>query len=153
MHSQILAELKKFNRLHNDVEAKVAVGSSKAQKQGLEKKSTKTNTILYKYTKLVNSFESVSDEKIFPSIRAIRVTKNNVYTSSKGNESVIKSKRGRALDVMVKNKVAWPHEAILGGPSWQHITFDQLSPTQFVQRFSEESDQNVRKFMLRYLSK
>ena len=43
----------------------------------------------------------------------------------------------------------------MGGPSRQHITYDQLSLTQFVQGFVknifEESDQNFRDRMLAYL--
>ena len=35
--------------------------------------------------------------------------------SSTLNESKIKSKRGGLIEVVVKNKIALPHEAILGG--------------------------------------
>ena len=44
-------------------------------------------------------------------------------------------KRGVNVDVSVKNKVLWPHEAILGGINRQRVTYDQLSLTQWVQGF------------------
>ena len=75
--------------------------------------------------------------------------------TTKGNES-IRSKRGGLVDVTVKKRVAWPHESILGGPSRQRITFDQMSLTQFVQGFSrnilEEKDGEIRECMIRYLN-
>ena len=68
----------------------------------------------------------------------------------------VKSKRGGNVDVYVEKKVAWPHEAILGGVSRQRISYDQLSLTQFVQGFSknilDESDQEIRGQMIQYLS-
>ena len=74
-----------------------------------------------------------------------------------GNEShKIKSKRGGGIDVFVKNKVAWPHEHILGGPTRQRVTYDQLNITQFVQGFVknvlEEPSETNRERMLHYLS-
>ena len=46
-----------------------------------------------------------------------------------GNASM-KSKRGGFDDVTVKHKVTWPHVLILGGPSWQRITYVQISLTR-----------------------
>ena len=39
------------------------------------------------------------------------------------------------MDVLVKNKVALPHEAILGGINRSRLTYDQLSMLQLVQGF------------------
>ena len=75
-----------------------------------------------------------------------------------GNENSvkIKSKRGGTVEVSVKNKVSWPHEAILSGVSRQRVTYDQLSLTQFVQGFCknimEESCNERRHTMVSYLS-
>ena len=56
----------------------------------------------------------------------------------------------------MKNKVSWPHEAILDGVSRQRVTYDQLSLTQFVQGFCknimEESCNDRRYTMVSYLS-
>ena len=47
----------------------------------------------------------------------------------------IKSKRGGPVEVVVKHKVAWPHEAILGSINRMQVTYDQLSLPQWVQVF------------------
>ena len=69
----------------------------------------------------------------------------------KGKDSVIKSKKGGAVDVVVANN--WPHEYILGGVSKQRITFDQLNLTQFVNGFVKGvlDEKSVREKMLYYL--
>ena len=63
---------------------------------------------------------------------------------------------GGAVDVLVSRKVLWPHEAILGGQIRQHLSYDQLSLTQFVQGFSknilEEKNEKIREKMLSYVS-
>ena len=58
-------------------------------------------------------------------------------SQSSGNEKVqkLKSKRGGNIDIIVKEKVSWPHEPILGGMQRQRISYDQLSLTQWIQGF------------------
>ena len=55
----------------------------------------------------------------------------------------------------MKNKVLWPHEAILGGVNRQRVTYDQLSLTQWVQGFCknilEEKSSQRRNTMVSYL--
>ena len=51
--------------------------------------------------------------------------------------------------------MAWPHEHVLRGSSWQQLAYDQISLTQFIQGFvknvlDEESNVN-RECMLQYL--
>ena len=74
-----------------------------------------------------------------------------------GNDNnKIKSKTGGAVDVVVKHKVAWPHEAILGGVNRSRVTYDQLSLSQWVQGFVrnilDESDHGRHERMLSYMS-
>ena len=56
----------------------------------------------------------------------------------------------------VKNKVSWPHEAILGGAQRQRVSYDQLSLTQWVQGFCknilEEGSHERREAMIAYMS-
>ena len=47
-----------------------------------------------------------------------------------GSSEKIKSKRGGNVDCMVKTKIAWPQDTVLGGQSCQRVTYDQLSLTQ-----------------------
>ena len=55
----------------------------------------------------------------------------------------------------MKNKVLWPHEAILGGINRQRVTYVQLSLTQWVQGFCknilEEKSSQRRNTMVSYL--
>ena len=73
-----------------------------------------------------------------------------------GNDQKFKSQRGGGVDVPVKHKVQWPHEAILGGASRQRVTYDQLSLTQWVQGFCknilEQKSSSRRNAMVSYLS-
>ena len=68
----------------------------------------------------------------------------------------IKSKRGGNVEVLVQNKVAWPHEAILGGASRSRLSYDQLTMAQWVMGFCrnviDEKDDNNKERMLSYMS-
>ena len=59
------------------------------------------------------------------------------------------------MDVLVKKKVAWPHEVILGGTNRSRLTYDQLSMSQWVQEFCknvlDEPDQGIREKMIQYM--
>ena len=68
----------------------------------------------------------------------------------------IKSKRGGNVEVLVQNKVAWPHEAILGGASRSRLSYDQLTMAQWVMGFCrnviDEKDDKNKERMLSYMS-
>ena len=55
----------------------------------------------------------------------------------------------------VKKKVAWPHEAILGGVNRTRLTYDQLTMAQWVQGFCrnivDEKDEVIREKMITYM--
>ena len=71
------------------------------------------------------------------------------------NNLKLNSQRG-GIDVQVKHKVSWPHEAILGGATRQRLNYDQLALTQSIQGFCrnvlEESDRGHIDIMIVYLS-
>ena len=56
---------------------------------------------------------------------------------------------------MVKHRVHWPHEAILGGVNRQRVNYDQLSLAQWIQGFTknirEEKSAAHRDTMIAYL--
>ena len=64
----------------------------------------------------------------------------------------LKSQRGGAVDVFVNHKVRWPHEFVLSGQNKDRVTYNQLSPIQWMAGFCrtirEESDITVREHML-----
>ena len=76
--------------------------------------------------------------------------------SGNDNSNKIKSKRGGAVDIIVKHKVTWPHEAILCGANRTLVTYDQLSLSQWVQGFAQnildETDNGKLKHMISYIS-
>ena len=71
-----------------------------------------------------------------------------------GNEK-IKSQRGGSVEVFVKNRVKWPHEFVLSGQNKDRLSYNQLSPIQWVAGFCrtmrEESSIQNREYMLDYV--
>ena len=72
-----------------------------------------------------------------------------------GTLQKLKSQRGGQVEVMVKNRVKWPHEYILSGLNKERVSYDQLSVTQWVAGFGrtmrEESDPEIKQHMLDYM--
>ena len=72
-----------------------------------------------------------------------------------GTNLKLKSQRGGNVEVMVKNRVKWPHEYILSDLNKEHISYDQLSVTQWVAGFGrtmrEESDPEIQQHILDYM--
>ena len=66
-----------------------------------------------------------------------------------------KSLRGGDVDVQVRHKGYWPHEAILSGVPQQRVVYDQLSLTQWVHGFGknslEEKSESWKDSMISYL--
>ena len=86
-----------------------------------------------------------------------RLQELNQSSQATGKESAkFNSLRGGNIDIQVKHKVNWPHEAILGGATRQRMNYDQLSLTQWVQGFCrnvlEERDRGRKDIMISYLS-
>ena len=159
---QILAELKRVNARLDAVENKVESSSSggvrpkeRQSKTELSKLSSKNLGIHCdksgsKKKKLIvqSNNESDSDSSI-PELHVLRsseIIQRKVdarlrelevinETSGMPSGAKLKSKRGGPVDVYVKHKVAWPHEAILGGTNHSRVTYDQLTLSQWVQGF------------------
>ena len=72
-----------------------------------------------------------------------------------GTNSKLKSQRGGNVEVLVKNRVKWPHEYVLSGLNKERVTYDQLNVTQGVAGFGrtmrDETDPVLSKHMLEYL--
>ena len=113
------------------MEEQVATGHQQTAVPG--QKKAKLSTLKYqsgkkKSKKVVVTSDSSSDESDISDISSLRssrelqkrvvqrLSKLEESSRSKGNcTSKIKSKRGGDVEVFVEKKVAWPHEAILGG--------------------------------------
>ena len=89
-----------------------------------------------------------------------RLREPELLQCDSGNElkGRIKSKRGGPVKVkkIVKKKVVWPHEAILGGANQTRVTYDQLSLSQWVQGFCpniiDEQYNDRQERMISYMS-
>ena len=63
-----------------------------------------------------------------------------------------KTLRGGPVEVIVPNRVKWPHEYVLSGSQKERISYDHLSVTQWMAGFCrilrEEQNSKNQKFML-----
>ena len=59
------------------------------------------------------------------------------------------------MEVIVPNRIKWPHEYVLSGSQKERVSYDQLSVTQWMAGFcrimKEEQNSQNQKFMLDYL--
>ena len=179
---QILQELKRVNTRLNAVEDQIAEGeSSRRQKRKhrpdeLSKLSSK-NLVKLSSKKLAKTVSHTSESDSSPDsdcnvpslsalkssssiqhqiderLRELEVLPEDTGVGFKGK---LKSKRGGPVDVLVKHKIAWPHEAILGGVNRTRVTYDQLTLSQWVQGFCknilDESDNRKREKMIAYMA-
>ena len=75
--------------------------------------------------------------------------------NTQAGNSKIKSQRGGAVDVYVSNRVKWPHEFVLSGHSKDRVTYNQLSPVQWMAGFCrtmrDEPNSDIKDKMLDYV--
>ena len=76
--------------------------------------------------------------------------------NAKPGKEKIKSQRAGSVEVFVPHRVKWPHEFVLAGQNKDRVTYNQLSPIQWMAGFCrtirEESDMAVREHMLDYVN-
>ena len=180
---QILAELKRVNARLDAVEDKVENNSnggarpkerqSKKEQSKLsskysgthcEKVSSKKKNVVVKSDSESDSDSSIPDLHVLRNSEIIqrkvdaRLRELEVINETSGMHlsTKLKSKRGGPVDVYVKHKVAWPHEAILGGTNRSRVTYDQLTLSQWVQGFCknilDEKDEGKRERMVAYMA-
>ena len=177
VQDKILRELRRVNARLDTVEDRMENTSSQASSSHMDLKLSSSSLGARKSVKskaknkvITSDSSSDSDDSEIPNVTSLRMSRIiqkkvderlaqlEQKSSIQGNSSSskLKSKRGGNVDVYVEKRVAWPHEAILGGTGRQCISYDQLSLTQFVQGFSknilEETDQKIPEKMLQYLS-
>ena len=71
-----------------------------------------------------------------------------------GSEQKTKSQRG-GVEVMVKNRLKWPHEFVLTESTKERVSYDQLTPIQWMADFcrtmKEEKNLEMEEHMLDYV--
>ena len=118
-----------------------------------------------KHTQTQSVAQVESDTKV-PSLQEIKCDSNIQVQvdqplreladlSQTGTSNKLKSQRGGQVEVLVRNRVKWPHEFVLACSTKECISYDQLSMVQWMAGFCctmrEENDQNLRSHMLNYL--
>ena len=181
MQRQILDQLQKMNSRLQVVESQMGDKQGHKKKCGSKGQKTKLSTVTSTCKRNckkdccvnvssdnVTSGDTSDDDVSLPDLAQIRTSKiiqkqidrsiaklGKQQVEGMENSSKLKSKRGGAVDVVVQQKVAWPHEHILGGHNWQRLTYDQISMPQFVQGFVknmlDEQNLEYREHMLHYL--
>ena len=159
---KILEELQKVNRRLDSVEEDMAtVKKTMHQKTGKLSNFSKSKLKQGKNS-IVSESESSSDESIVPSLTVLKTSSDiqkqvdkRLHQLQEASAS-FKSKRGGNIDCVVKNKVVWPQDTILGGHNRQRVTYDQLNLTQWIQGFAQnildEKSHKTKDQMLQYLA-
>ena len=142
MQRQILEQLLKVNRRLDKVEDRMARDHQEGKGQPTTTNSKKLSKLSKKHFTVLSdssqsSSESSDEEQCIPKLNNIRKSEKIQHQADKrirelerhsevaGTLGKIKSKRGGSVEVLVKHKVAWPHEAILGGATRSRLSYDQ----------------------------
>ena len=164
---KILQQLQKVTDRLDQVEERISTDKhSTPEKRELSTDSFLANIESCKSKKskpvLSSSSSDDSDEpslELLKSSRLQRKVDKRLRDLSQSSHSAgklkYKSKRGGEIDVKVRHRVHWPHEAILGGVNRQRVGYDQLSLTQWIQGFCrnvlEEKSESRKDIMISYL--
>ena len=176
IQQKMLSELQKVSSRLHVVESQIAVGqgsSKKTKKYGQKlstvKKCSKRNCKKSCCVKTSSeSSDSSDDDSVLPDLSHIRASKviqkqigrslaklTKNQSEDNENSQKLKSKRGGPVDVVVQQKVSWPHEHILGDQNRKRLTYDQITMPQFVQGFVknilDEQNPQYREHMLQHL--
>ena len=173
IQQQILQQLEKVNRRLDKVEDRMT--RDQPEDKGHHKGHHKTKKLSKLSKKQFadwsdssrSSSEFSDEEQCIPTLNKIRqsvkiqrqvdkrIRELEKQSEVAGTLGKIKSKRGGSVEVLVKHKVSWPHEAILGGATRSRLSYDQLTMSQWVQGFCknmlEESDHKIREKMIQYM--
>ena len=144
---------------------KIESGDCKKTSDKSKIKSTKSKAKKVVSTKSHQQFETSNECKL-PTLESVKEDaliqlkveqrlQGLTDLAKTGTNSKLKSQRGSNVEVMVKNRVKWPHEYILSGLNKERVSYDQLSVTQWVAGFGrtmrEESNPEIRQHMLDYM--
>ena len=147
VNQQILAKLdqlgKKLYKLEN-------AGCKKTSDPGLIKstKKTKTSSPKKKSSSKSISVNSATHPVTTPTLPNLVELRQNAtiqeqvqqrleeltHLNTTRTDTKIKSQRG-GVDILVKNRVRWPHEHVLLGSSKERVSYDQLTVLQWVTGF------------------
>ena len=161
INSQILQQLQQIGKRLDKIEGdacKKTSDKSKIKKTKVKQQQVVNTTVKQQPKAFVDhklpTLQSVKEDALIQLKVEQRLQKLTDLAKT-GMNSKLKSQRGGNVEVMVKNRIKWPHEYILSGLSKERVTYDQLSVTQWVAGFGrtmrDESDPEIRQHMLDYM--
>ena len=166
INSKILEQLQKIGKRLDNIEnvdciktsdkskIKGAKGVSKSKKLVSTKSDSKSDSRNETHVTKFPMFDSLREDAMIQS-KVEQQLQELSELAKTGNTQKLKSQRGGQVEVLVKNRVKWPHEYVLSGLNKERVSYDQLSVTQWVADFGrtmrEESDPETRQYMLDYM--
>ena len=161
INAQILSQLEKLGKRLEKIEQnncrktsdKTKIKSMKRKAEVVQKtKKSKSNPVQQPLPS--TTLESMKQDVILQAKVEERLQELTELAKT-GTASKLKSQRGGKVEVLVKNRVKWPHEFVLSGTTRERVTYDQLNVTQWVAGFGrtirEESDPKMKAHMLEYM--
>ena len=160
INSQILQQLQQIGKRLDKIEGDACKKTlDKAKIKKTKVKQQVVNTTVKQQPKTFDdlklpTLQSVKEDALIQ-LKVEQRLQELTDLAKTGMNPKLKSQRGGTVEVMVKNRIKWPHEYILSGLSKERVTYDQLSVTQWVAGFGrtmrDESDPEIRKYMLDYM--
>ena len=157
INQQILSQLDAIGKRLTVIESKPASPAKPKAKKLTKKKRTASSSLK------PSSVEEASNVPSLHTLRNDRPIQDQIQDrlrelsgiDKRGTDKKIKSQRGGAVNIFVKERVKWPHEYVLAGNTKDRITYNQLNITQWMAGFcrimKEESCQITKNPMLDYL--
>ena len=156
IYTQILAQLSALGARLDSMESTMKLGKKTNDTSKIKKSKVKTKGgVAYAGTKRegptsppVHTISNIPPPSYLREEARIQEEVQNrlrhLADNMKPGMGKIKSQRGGAVDVFVNHKVRWPHEFVLSGQNKDRVTYNQLSPVQWMASFCrsirEESD-------------
>ena len=162
INAQILEQLQKIGKRLDKIESKdIKKSADKSKiknsqkKDGKSKKHSKGEQPSLKPSEHTGSNLHSLNEETLLQLKVEQRLQELSDLAKTGTTSKLKSQRGGSVEVLIKNRVKWPHKYVLSGVNKERVTYDQLNVMQWVAGFGrtmrDESDPVMKKHMLDYL--
>ena len=157
INQKILSQLNAIGKRLTVIETKSASPSKPKAKKLTKKKRNASSSLKH------SSVEEVSNMPNLYTLRNDRLIQDQIQdglrelsgVDKQGTDHKVKSQRGGAVDIFVKERIKWPHEYVLTGNTKDRITYNQLNITQWMAGFcrimKEQSCQVTKNHMHDYL--
>ena len=126
-------------------------GVSKSKKLVSTRSDSKSDSKIETHVTKLPTFDSLKDDAMIQSKVGQHLQELSKLAKT-GTAQKLKSQRGGQVEVLVKNRVKWPHEYVLSGLNKERVSYDQLWVTQWMAGFGrtmrEELDPEIRQHML-----